>query len=118
MICFSMVLLSAVFKAAMDVSADGKMFFFMENAKPISYYWYKDTGWRFKYKNGDPKLGEKFLGSTTVLVSLTDFWHLAQMIFLTSIFAAIIFYKPMINWWADFIIMRVAFGLMFELMYG
>ncbi len=42
-----------------------------------SYELSKDT-WQRKYKNGDPAQGEAFLGSTTVLASLTDPFHRLQ----------------------------------------
>ena len=32
--------------------------------------------WRNKWRDGDPRLGEKYIGSSTVFVPLTDEWHL------------------------------------------
>lgn len=37
--------------------------------------WNPDNTWRAKYKNGDPNQGEKFLGSTTIFIGLTDKYH-------------------------------------------
>lgn len=48
----------------------------------------KDS-WKLKYKNNDPKQGPKFLFSTTLLVWLTDGWHLFKFIRTTFIFLGI-----------------------------
>jgi len=39
-------------------------------------FWNPLISWKNKYKNGDPKQGPKFWGSTTLLVGFTDAWHL------------------------------------------
>jgi len=39
-----------------------------------------NISWRNKYKNGDPKQGEKFFGSTTFLAFTSDGFHLSQMV--------------------------------------
>lgn len=77
-----------------------------------------------KYKYGNKKDGEKFCGSTTVFCLFTDGWHLFQSIFLTSIFAAFLFYEPIfhtgmqwVNMFIDFLVLRVIFGLSFTLFY-
>jgi hypothetical protein len=36
------------------------------------------TSWTRKYKNGDVKQGEAFLFSSSILVFLTDAWHLSN----------------------------------------
>lgn len=42
--------------------------------------WWSRDGWRRKYKNGDPSQGEKFPGSATVFVFITDAWHFFQFL--------------------------------------
>jgi len=43
------------------------------------------TSWKRKYKDYDAgDLRPRFLGSTTVLVLFTDFWHLADSVYLTA----------------------------------
>lgn len=49
-------------------------------------FWNPEISWKNKYKDGDPKKGEKFLFSTTLFVSLTDAWHLFKLIKNISIF--------------------------------
>ena len=43
-------------------------------------WWDKETSWRRKWKDGDSKNGEAFLGSSTFFVFLTDAWHFFQMV--------------------------------------
>lgn len=52
-------------------------------------FW-SQSSWRNKYKNGDPKQGERFWGSTTVFVMFTDAWHLFTFLFDWSKNAAVI----------------------------
>ena len=41
-------------------------------------YWNPYQSWTNKYRNGDPGQGPKFIGSTTVFVSMTDAFHLLR----------------------------------------
>lgn len=97
----------------MDASADGK----------TKLEWDKDYTSDYKYKNHDPKQGPawgwNFLGlnSVKVFVWMTDFWHASQFAFLGLMFFSIVAYEPVINWWADFLVMRVLFGVAFEWSY-
>jgi hypothetical protein len=45
-------------------------------------HWWCDPriSWRNKYKNGDPTQDRAFIGSTTWLSWLTDFWHFNKMV--------------------------------------
>lgn len=61
-------------KAVMDLSEEGKIKF-----KP-SRYWIKSMSAPNKWKDGDPRKGEKFFGSSRWFVSLTDAWHLFGLI--------------------------------------
>ncbi len=110
-----------VFKAAMDLSAHGKPFWFIK-AYPVlqkNYeWWYMDRSWTFKYKNNDPSQGEKFLGSTSVFSFLCDGWHLFQFFFLNTMILSIVLYEPMINWWADFLVYAVVMKTVFQVCYG
>ena len=95
-----MVIIAAILKAYMDYLQFSEI-----------------DSWRNKYKNRDPKQGEKFRFSTTFLVMFTDRWHMAQSLFLACIFAQIVTYKVHFNIWIDFILLRVIFGITFELFY-
>ncbi len=60
------------------------------------------------------------------LVLKSDGWHLFQSIFLTTLFASIVLYKPIFNYHeidairmiADFVILRGVFGFGFVLFYN
>lgn len=41
-------------------------------------FWNPAISWKNKYKDGDPNLGPKFTGSTTLLVATTDAYHLLR----------------------------------------
>lgn len=62
----------------MDLSEEGKIKF-----KP-SRYWIKAMSSPNKWKDGDPRKGEKFFGSSRWFVSLTDAWHVFGYIFRVS----------------------------------
>lgn len=129
MISLILMILCGVFKTFMDISAHDKPFWFMEGSMKLdkdnsNYFgnrkfdwWYMDRSWRAKYKNDDPSQGEKFLFSTGALSFLCDGWHLFQFFFLNTFILAIVLYKPMINWWADFLIYAVVMKGTFQLCY-
>ena len=49
-------------------------------------FWNPLISWSNKYKNGEKNQGEKFIGSTTLFVGLTDAWHLFKLINHTCLF--------------------------------
>jgi len=81
--------------------------------------WLKPSlSWRNKWKDGDKTKGPRFFGSSTFLVWLTDFWHLAKMLMLVAISFAIVFSEPMFAWYIDFFIYYCTFTIPFELFYS
>jgi len=87
-------------------------------------FWNPAISWKNKWKNGDPNQGERFPGSSTALVFLTDAWHLLQFIMLTCFQLAIAL--PVIKllrlrwWWALIAIvpLKLAFSAGFTLMFS
>lgn len=73
---------------------------------------------KWKYNEVGVWLGEKFIGSSTIFVFVTDFWHLCKFLMLSFIMSSVIFYQPLINWWADFLIFYCAFTITFELFFS
>ena len=73
-----LLFISGFAKAVMDLSEEGKIKF-----KP-SRYWIKSMSSPNKWKDGDPRKGEKFFGSSRWFVSLTDAWHVFGYIFRAS----------------------------------
>lgn len=71
-----------------------------------------------KWKNGDKKQGEKFLGSSTIFAWTTDPFHLFQAITLECIFLAFSFKSEITqHFYYDFIILRCAIGIPFQICY-
>ena len=63
-------------------------------------FWNPKISWRNKYKNGDPKQGDKFLLSSSSLVFITDSWHLSKTIRNISTTSSILTYKqPKKKWY-------------------
>jgi len=73
-----LTIVSGFSKAVMDLSEEGKIKF-----KP-SRYWIKSMSAPNKWKDGDPRKGEKFFGSSRWFVSLTDAWHVFGFVFRVS----------------------------------
>ena len=73
-----LTIVSGFAKAVMDLSEEGKIKF-----KP-SRYWIKAMSSPNKWKDGDPRKGEKFFGSSRWFVSLTDAWHVFGFVFRVS----------------------------------
>lgn len=44
-----------------------------------SMFWNPKYSWRNKWKNGDPRQGERFWQSSRLFVFVTDGWHLMKM---------------------------------------
>jgi len=134
------ILLLAIFNALMDWSSEGLF---------ESDYWNKNQGWWRKYKiipitidtiinknisfyeyknkwyhfGFAPRYEEKFIYSTTILVFLTDGWHLLQFLFHTTwqLAIALAIQVNGENTWeykvAAFIIIKITFSLLFEIIY-
>jgi hypothetical protein len=71
------------------------------------------TGYYYKLFN--LKYKERFPGSATVFVALTDGYHMMQMVFLLCISAAIAIHYD--RWFISLIIIRAAFGIVFTICY-
>ena len=125
---FTLIFLAGVFEGYMDVLQFhwGK---FLKNHKCNVWYWNPKLSWENKYKDNDPKKGEKFLGSTTVMVFLTDGWHLMKWFRNISLFSSLPFfvynYIPISNniWlvilyaFGMYGINRIGFNLIYKLIY-
>lgn len=91
MIGFAVTVLSLVlfgisgrFKSVCDTLAhhfDGSRY---DSCEMDEQFWNPRYSWSSKYKNGDPKQGPKFFGSTTFLVWLSDGWHLFDFLYMTA----------------------------------
>ena len=118
MIALILLIIAGIFNACMDVLSFRWDTCIFSNFNEL--YFNPTYSWTNKWKFDDKgnKIGEKFFGSSTFLVFLTDFWHLCKFLMLVFISAAIVFYDPIVNWWADILIMYCAFTITFELFYS
>ena len=57
-------------------------------------FWDPELSWRNKWKWGDPTAGEAFLGSSHILVTFTDGWHLMKTIWIWFICCTVLVYEP------------------------
>lgn len=117
---FILIFLSGLFESVMDTLQfhyDDSIFKKLINQR----YWYPVFSWRNKWKNGDPKQGERFLGSSTIFVGLTDAWHTFKLLHNLTIFLGLFFIsisQITILWmFLYFIIARIIFGLSFSLFF-
>ena len=98
-----LLFISGFAKAVMDLSEEGKIKF-----KP-SRYWIKAMSSPNKWKDGDPRKGEKFFGSSRWFVAFTDAWHLFGLIFRLSFATSFICIGILISisYWYTFGILAV-----------
>lgn len=120
LITFVLIVLAGHFKGRMDALTDdgikgAEWFRKYDFTKPsdTKHWWYFGL-----YK---PKYPEKFPFSTTILVCLTDRWHLAQFMMLRAFYIAIA-----LHMWPSiyglillpFVIFPIILGVFFEASYG
>ena len=125
MITLFLLFLAGALNATMDVlSFRYKTSIFSKYTKLQEFFNHQES-WVNKYKDNNPELGPKFFGSKTFLVFLTDAWHLAKMLMITTFTLAIVFYNPVIvtesifvNIVANLLLMRVVFSATFELFFS
>jgi len=117
MISLILMLLAGMFNACMDVIDFHYTVSIFQNWKPKQ--WIDPAlSWKNKWKNGDPAQGERFLGSSTIFVFVTDFWHFCEFLMMLAICFAIVFYHPLIFWWTDIIFMFAAYSITFEVFFS
>jgi len=120
MISFILMILAGICNAIMDVlqfKFNGSIFRFCKNLQWVDPSKSSKNKWKYD-ENGIWTGKEKFFGSTTFLVWLTDLWHFCKFLMLLFIMCAVIFYTPIIVWWADILIMYCAFTITFEIFYS
>ncbi len=110
-------IIAGLSKSLQDICSESNFY----NSKLITKFnfnpdfWYKSISSKNKWKNGDIKQGEKFFGSSTFLVWLTDFWHFSKALMILFICLTIVFYITIFNWYIDLIIFYLLFTVIFEL---
>lgn len=61
-------------------AAEGVMDHLQFHYTKPNHFWNPEFSWKNKYKGGDKRNGEKFFLSSSLLVWLTDGWHLMKFI--------------------------------------
>lgn len=86
-----------------------------------------EVSYKNKWKNhSNSEDGEKFPGSSTIFVFITDLWHFAQSFMITFFVLGVLLYDgivvikgyPLVSLLIDFVILKGVFSLTFELFWG
>jgi hypothetical protein len=130
LVAIFILILSGLSKSFLDLSSEGNLPFKGD-------YFNKQKSWKFKWKikdgelipatKGDnwwyfgiikPRYKEKFIFSSTLLVYTTDFWHLAQFVFLKTLIIGVYYYQPITNYQIiDLVVVFTCVLVPFELLY-
>ena len=123
MTTYILIFLLGILKSLSDLSAEAN-----DGLPP---QWHKSKSWKNKWENYPmanrrpswmylwlftPVYQEKFLYSSTWLVSFTDVWHKFELLSFICVVFAILFYNPYI-WYIDFVALAGARQLGFSVTY-
>lgn len=109
------IIVFAISKAICDISESSFANSKLGKLNPL--FWDKHKSWKNKWKGGVAANGEKFFGSSTFLVWITDAWHLFNMLSYLSLFIAGYLTAIYLDKWY-LVIIPFPFGLaIFELIY-
>ena len=115
MISVLLILIAGIFNACMDVLRyryDTSIFRFWKNQNWVN----PSLSWPNKWKP-TTKIGDLIM--STVLVWVTDFWHLCKFLMLMAIMSSVVLYQPhLINWWVDLLLIYSTFTVIFEIFYS
>lgn len=115
---FAFLGIAGIFKGIMDAISDSGL---KSSEWKNKYDFSKETNHWWYFGLHTPKYSEKFPFSTTVLVFLTDKWHLAQMAMLRFIYLAIsILMSQSLGYTIllSFVIFPVVLGVPFQITYN
>lgn len=86
-----------------------------------SNYWNPNLSWVNKYKNNNPNLGPKFIGSTTTFVWTTDGYHIMRFTKNTMLVTAIVLHprqkRKLKHYLYDIVLHTTAYHLGFHTTY-
>jgi hypothetical protein len=114
-----LIIISAIANGVMD-----KISFHHSTSifKNLGDFWNPKESWKFKWKNGDKKQGERFPLSSTFLVGFTDAWHAAKFVMRWSMLAAVVSYQETYGFFWDAVflgaLMVFTFGLFFTYIFN
>jgi len=95
MITIILIIISSIFNSIMDTLQHHyyDSIFYKWRSNHFMFYMTNTESWRNKWKNGNKKNGEKFIGSSTIFAWLTDLWHFSKSIHLLTLLFAIVLYE-------------------------
>lgn len=109
-----LMVLSGMFNACMDVLKVRYNVSIFKDMK--AQQWINPAlSWTNKWKP-TTKFGDLIM--STVLVWVTDLWHLVKMLMIVCISLAIVLYNPLFKWYIDPFLMYIAFTGTFELFFS
>ena len=118
MITFFFITLAGFFNAIMDTLKSPT--YYDRSIFPKSGWWSEfldhRKSWTRKWKPGTRE--ERFPGSSTVFVFLTDGWHLAQALMIACFLIGVICYEGVFGRLWDFVIMFGMFNVVFEIFFS
>ena len=116
---FWLIFIAGVFEGFMDVLQFHWAKFSANNPTINSAFWNPTLSWSNKYKGNNPAEGEKFPGSTTIFVSLTDGWHLMKLLRNLSLFSSFFFVDnvTLIGVIILYSVNRLGFNLIYNILY-
>lgn len=123
MVTIILIVLAGMFNAIMDKL----QFHLFKSRLPKGAWWDAEHSWKLKWKDGDPNKGERFFLSSSLLVFVTDAWHLFKFLLILSVTMSAVFYVPVLNveilgtdvsYLSDIIMLRLIFGLSFTTTFG
>lgn len=115
-ISITLVIFASIFKSIMDT-----LQFRYEKSifsKFNKYWWNPNFSWMNKWKYRDRQNGERFFGSSTFFVWVTDAWHFFQHFMITFMIASIVLYQKQFGILIDFAILYLVYTCTFELFFS
>lgn len=111
------IIIAGILNSIMDVIQfkwSSSIFNRITNPSLIKYM-NPSVSWKNKWK--DDLKTEKFIGSSTVFVFITDFWHLLKMLMIVMIAFSIVYYNPIYCTLVDILIYYLLFTIPFQITY-
>jgi hypothetical protein len=110
--------LSGACKSIMDI-CNSEYLFRHSRLKGLSeHWWLKSYSSNNKWKNRDSANGEAFFGSSTLLVFLTDAWHLfdvlRDLLFMTALVMTASYFDSIVLCVLVYVIRQIAFELIYK----
>ena len=111
------IIIAGILNSVMDVIQfkwSSSIFNRITNPSLIKYM-NPSVSWKNKWK--DDLKTERFIGSSTVFVFITDFWHLLKMLMIVMIAFSIVYYNPIYCTLVDILIYYLLFTIPFQITY-